>query len=574
MSLALTAAQLQSSIGSLASVGSGNVTVTQVNPATIPTQGPTFNISFAGTTAYPTLVASDPAVTIVHNFVGGSSPSLLLNGATTLPLTGPIMNVSPNWTMYVLPQYPAATYASANQNQFTLVNLANWVTNIPSGFAYVTFANNQGFTGSFQFQGLRPGQYKISGTWPSVTNATAAASLAVTDGSGNALFSATFDQTKTPADFTEGGVGWKDLGTFTLTGSDSSVVCALSNAGAAGSYLVADSFRLGRTDGLTSTILKSTDVLTFSAPENWGTAGNGPIAGSYAMPVTNLVGGSYLVPFTSVPKPMAVGANIQGDAITQPPVYANLARKMTQPFYYTSNPDANGYPTILQSASSETPITVPSYDGNGKGRGVPLLANGNYTVLWDGTSNVALKCEGLYDTYVEDTTQRITGQTTGNRKVYAVQAGVDFAPSLSVIVYGTTQNSNGTYNADIRNLRVYGPEINLANPPKYHPNFLSKLQGLTCLRFMDALGTNNSNVHDYSDLMSGQWLSVTSPTRVVAAPIVSVQGYTGTDPYFNKADAVVMLVTTSVPHTLNDGQRVSLSGASTASCTCSRPRHC
>ena len=67
---------------------------------------------------------------------------------------------------------------------------------------------------SWTFTGLAEGQYFVSATWNHIYENrynTDKAPFSITNGSGNLLTSLTVDQTQSPADFTDGGYGWKDL---------------------------------------------------------------------------------------------------------------------------------------------------------------------------------------------------------------------------------------------------------------------------------------------------------------------------------------------------------------------------
>ena len=86
---------------------------------------------------------------------------------------------------------------------------------------------------------LRPGQYRVSVTWLAAGNRATDAPFTVFDGS-TPLATVRVNQQQTPADFTEGGLGWKDLGTFTITGN--TLVVQLSNA--ANGYVIADAIRI------------------------------------------------------------------------------------------------------------------------------------------------------------------------------------------------------------------------------------------------------------------------------------------------------------------------------------------
>src|SRR5204863_356774 len=86
---------------------------------------------------------------------------------------------------------------------------------------------------------VAPGQYEVAVTWYADPNRATNAPFTVLDGSsprGTTLV----NQQQSPADFSDAGVSWKSLGTFSVTGT--SLVVQLSNL--ANGYVIADAIRI------------------------------------------------------------------------------------------------------------------------------------------------------------------------------------------------------------------------------------------------------------------------------------------------------------------------------------------
>jgi hypothetical protein len=81
----------------------------------------------------------------------------------------------------------------------------------------------------------------VAVTWSADPNRATNAPYTVLDGA-TALGTVAVNQQQAPSDFTDQGVGWKNLGTFTVTGNTLTVT--LSNA--ANGYVIADAVRIVR----------------------------------------------------------------------------------------------------------------------------------------------------------------------------------------------------------------------------------------------------------------------------------------------------------------------------------------
>jgi hypothetical protein len=103
-------------------------------------------------------------------------------------------------------------------------------------------AGQAGDAANWTFDSLQPGQYRVSATWPTQSNLATNAPYTMLDGTV-ALATVTVNQMIAPADFTASGVGWKDLGTFTV--NNHRLVVRL-NGGPANGFVFADAIRVER----------------------------------------------------------------------------------------------------------------------------------------------------------------------------------------------------------------------------------------------------------------------------------------------------------------------------------------
>jgi hypothetical protein len=89
---------------------------------------------------------------------------------------------------------------------------------------------------------VTPGQYRVAATWVSHSNRASNAPYTLLDGS-RVLGSARINQELAPADFSDAGVDWKDLGgVVSVIGN--TLVVQLSND--ANEYVIADAIRIER----------------------------------------------------------------------------------------------------------------------------------------------------------------------------------------------------------------------------------------------------------------------------------------------------------------------------------------
>lgn len=116
-----------------------------------------------------------------------------------------------------------------------------WTTFSGQGFhnqVHFAAAGNGGSIATWAFA-VTPGTYKVSATWSPYANRATNAPYTVLDGA-TPLGTVPVNQQLAPADFTDQGVGWKTLGTFTVAGN--TLVVTLSNN--ANGYVIADAVEI------------------------------------------------------------------------------------------------------------------------------------------------------------------------------------------------------------------------------------------------------------------------------------------------------------------------------------------
>lgn len=107
----------------------------------------------------------------------------------------------------------------------------------------VSFIQGGGDGGKFctwAFDNLRPGTYRVSATWSVHPNRATNAPYTISGGASP--LTVRVNQQAAPADFSEAGVGWKDLTLYAHAGGTLRVV--LSND--ANGYVIADAVRIER----------------------------------------------------------------------------------------------------------------------------------------------------------------------------------------------------------------------------------------------------------------------------------------------------------------------------------------
>ncbi len=555
-------ADVQTALQSLSGIPSGAIQVA--------TRGPQqFSVHFTGPLggqAAATLVSSDPAFAIIHDgtsdsSVGGQFPSVTVNGTTHVLKAATCAIGQPYLMFHMIQDAPDVQYLRFGQGLF---QSGYYSVQYNYGFSgQVGFPTNAGPVSVWRFQAL-PGtaQYQVAITWPGGDPNADLLQCVIQDGAGNTLATISgIDQSATPNDFQDAGVGWKILGVVTLPSQVNNLNVTAVGQGTPNKHLILDAVRVARVSPRQSIRIQPTDQVLFSAPAGFVTTANGPISAVNQIPVTP-AGSSRLPALPVGPKTMKIGMNVDPpNYFGTDSYYINLAIQTNGPVGLAQS--AAGNPTKLAFSPNDgigattTQLTQPPSDTGGTGRGVPTYPNGVWLVQWQGSAwnYCSLRSGGTSTSVVEDQTRRVTGPI--NRRYYLVQDSFASSPAVTIGFNSTQKNSDGTYACDISQVAVYPPDVDPNQVSRWRPSFVSKLKGLHCIRFMDMFGTNNMNLSSYSHFPDPANFPLGYGNRSINVPIASV-GPPTPDPFAENVAGSVVRVTTKVPHGLATGFRVGL----------------
>jgi hypothetical protein len=305
----------------------------------------------------------------------------------------------------------------------------------------------------------------------------------------------------------------------------------------------------------------SDDTPTLTASSGWATTTAGVVGALSAQPVNNTDKVTLLPGFVEGPKTMQVGFNL-GSApnyYMSVPVYANLARNIvgwsSVIYGATYTIDQFGYPASISSGGIlETIVSICPTDGTGSTKGIyNLPSSGTWTLLWDGAGTgsggqplLFLNSGGLQGESLTETSRNLTG-TTDNKIQYQITQDqtYHYSPVIYLRVTG----------APFSNLRVYPPDIATDGSQKFHPEYLKKIAGVKCLRFMSTIDSNMGYIVDYEDFTPIQKLGYSMVTRQPGGSVVQVDPYPDTENYFGNVPSA--LLTFSAAHNYKDGDIVS-----------------
>ena len=348
----------------------------------------------------------------------------------------------------------------------------------------------------------------------------------IVDNGGHVLSTTTIDQTVTPSDFTDGGFAYKIVGTHTIHPAtairDWTSSCGPPGAGGPAQM---DAVRCYRTSADTSTKFANTDAVTFHLPDGYVATASGPVAGgSFAM--DNRVG-KPLTNFVEGPKSNEDGDQLRGRLRALPGLHQ---RRPTDPaqqpladrdVYHLRRVGTADPPKNVQVVHGVTAQQF-NYAQGGLGKGEDNCPEGKWTFIWDGDgtnipSNVEAR-ELRHDSYTvtEDLSYRNVGHATDNVRVYDIRlllgSGV-FSPSVQFrVTAGASVRRQLDHVAEepdptAQSGRPDGDHAWGAGggraprpvPPQDPPKLWDRLEGMSCIRAMDALNTNGLVVSDFSD---------------------------------------------------------------------------
>lgn len=566
----VNAATTQTAFQALASVGSGNATMTGDGSSQTP-----IVIQYAGSlagAAQSLPVASDPTnVHVSRITAGGVLPLLHKNSDSPVSVPGswilwdqiggqmPTISiyppVCPDTTVYRgVGQY----YNSIDTSRpapFSNGSDGSWQI-VGGGLYNLTYATTGSTpTATWDYGPWKGSTVAVSATWTTAGGQSTAVTYTVKDRAGNVLGTHTVNQTAAPSGDTDQGVQWEVLGSYTTTGESAGLTVVMSNG--TSSTMVANAIRFHRTSSDDTFRVSNTDTVGITWGAGWlTTLSGGPVAAqSSPFILRNIVGGQ-LVPVVTGTHQCEIGYNTSAPLPSNSsPLYLDLVSMTTD--------IGDAWPTTLPASPHDFGVNnaPPSYDSDAKAW--PNIPPGNYILLWVGAADAGIVSSGTALT--EDMSQLIWPGTSGsqNQRVYnlggdPLRAGAE----IKVRVFGTTIVGSGpTWNTDVTDVHIYPLGTNLTSPPKYEPSYIARGAGMQSRRFLDPLGTIDSNPTDYGDYQPAQSrIGKTFEVRNVQSGIASIQDYTGTMWNLDRSRGPIFLLTTTAPHSFANNQHFYFSG--------------
>ena len=290
------------------------------------------------------------------------------------------------------------------------------------------------------------------------------------------------------------------------------------------------------------------------APEGWARAATGDVAALAAAPVDTAAIDSFLPPFDPSPKSMAVGWNVRTARPNEPEVqFANWARKL-EGMPPGVSVDDDGYPTDLGGRDHlDLFFTAPwgTRSGTREYRSCPDDAT--WTVRWKGPDDLEL-ITGMTApliTRFSPIDSDLSGPVKVRRYAVAFDPSVRDSISLGLRFHG----------AAVRDVEVYDSSTDLSGtPPTFHAEFLRKLAGAKCVRFMDAWNINTTSLSDYEgDFWTRGALSYAAPKGEYRPALSAIRPYDLDDEYYaNIAHQCPFIIEFDRPHGLKAGQVIGL----------------
>jgi hypothetical protein len=359
-------------------------------------------------------------------------------------------------------------------------------------------------------------------------------------------------------DFSQAGYQWRKIATLTTVNPSTGIVLTLTSS--TGMKAAIDTVLLTRTSPDLSVKILPTDTVTGTIPAGFLTTASGPST-AFSGVIPFQTEGLTTLP-TTVPT-MDVGYNVGLDVYYSPLLtYADQVRRLQTPVTGSLAVDSNGYPTLLNAQSPHwNPLVLFSHDEYGLGKGLASAPYGLWTVQWTGNGGSDLLSLINYGVSVTEVTeyQNLTGSI--KQRVFNVQptTGSGFAPNICLqLTSGSVADGSGHYPFVANNFHIFPPNptdptgmtawglLGTATPPKFHPNFVSQLEGARCIRFLDWIGANTSVIGEFTDFLQPGMLFA-NQTRSVTLTPTTVTNYTGTalfDPTIN----LILEIPTPTPH--------------------------
>jgi hypothetical protein len=608
------AAVLQTALQALSTIGTGNVTVVDNSGS----GAGNYQVTFTGdleNLPQNLMTCGDDAVSITETFLGGSLvPTLAINGGDPFLLPNRIYDENTPSPYVDFPLYqstPAVQTGVVGELPFN--NYTGFHPDYPDNAALSKFqsiAYEEGATGNFNFTRLTPGTYQFAITYNpnSITNGPftytpySAVQVLIKDIDGNILATYSVDQTQAPSDYSDQGVEWKILGSFTTTKVLATLTLVMNTVGLPGPvgnvYQVAtlDAVQLTQTaSAQESIVLTDEDTVVLTLRDGWLTTAAGPVPGG-AITVTGP--SPIMPPFVDEPKTMMAGMNTEAHVcFYNYHSHSNLAYASSL-WSLVGDTDDDAYPiTLFTSRDGGGNVILPvrttvqlidpgeSITAGDPGTGTYAINSGKFCMIWDGDPGLGLQAGAWSTAELLDVPK--PDNVTGNWAVYNVTHSEQSA-GVTIFLFAESSTPNpddetgNTVLFHVSNVRIFPPdptdpsgntiwglntETNIfTEPPKFHPWYLYKLQNMQSLRF---LAQTNTNLNPASQL--SHFKAVTHANRffgVKCGPgpaVTRIQAPTG-DPYFylGGTSVAVMQFTTATPHALWDGAYIATTGCGTA----------
>ena len=302
-----------------------------------------------------------------------------------------------------------------------------------------------------------PGSYDVAVTYSAQGNRATNAPYTIYDGN-IALGTVSVNQQSTPNDFIDQGVGWKDLGTFTITGN--TLVVKLTNA--ANNYVIADAVRIQQVAPQAQATLSDNGTkIANGGSDAFGTTATGtPVTKTFT--VKNTGTANLTLSSLSVPAGYTIASNFGSTTVT-PGSSTTFAVQLTAAvngtyngsISFTTNGPSNTTYTFTVSGTVTTPqATAALFDAgtsiaNGGSDsfgtttpGVP--ATKTFTVKNTGTANLTLSALSVPAGYTIASNFASTTVVPGSSTTFAVQLTAASTGTYSGTVSFTTNDPNTT----------------------------------------------------------------------------------------------------------------------------------
>lgn len=333
-------------------------------------------------------------------------------------------------------------------------------------------------------------------------------------------------------------------------------------------------YPLTGTSGVLSAPLSLTDSVIVNVVDGWATCVSGDVSGVSG--AATHVPSTLLPPFEVGPKTMRLGYNINSPNFYTPMIYANLASQSLGWLVRTAGQqvgdvavDSFGNATFLNSGDeiwlrfSQNP-------------GIDITpGEGVYTLQYRSDSK---DCSAFFGDHTGLTNWGLPTVTTlsgGRVRVQQYLTHPKDRSAMGAVVIGKSKDPvndplgnngkiPGPYPIDIRDIEIYGPNVDPDNPPLFLPEFMGWASPSMCLRFMDCFHAGASTIVAKEDFYNRFERLTCEPTSgfLLGGKVISISTYDNSDGFYS-ADAnnfTPILFEFAEPHGMREGQVCSFSG--------------